>query len=619
MLAIFKNNELAELNAKLKALDKSQAVIEFNVDGTILHANQNFLAAMGYTVEDIRGKHHRMFVEPATAASNEYNAFWDALRRGEYQAGEYKRIGKDGREVWIQASYNPLLDSNGKAYKVVKYAADITLQKTQFADFSGQISAIGKSQAVISFNLDGTIIEANANFLGATGYALNEIKGQHHRLFVDPAFAASTDYAQFWEALRRGEYQSGEYQRFGKGGKEVWIQASYNPIFDVNGKPNKVVKYATDITTQKLQNADFSGQIDAIGKSQAVIAFDLNGNILEANNNFLGATGYELGDIKGRHHSMFVAPSFASSVEYAQFWDALRRGEYQSGEYQRFGKGGKEVWIQASYNPIMDMNGKPFKVVKYATDITKQVHARIEKENALRLIDRNLHDISSAMSLTNGKSANAAESSNETAANVQTVASGVEELTASVREIAESMNRSRESVDNAFRETVQADDATQRLNKAATDMSGIVMLIQNITGQINLLSLNATIESARAGEAGKGFAVVAQEVKNLAGQAGSMTEQISREIANMQNVSHEVVSALTVIKQSMESVREYVAGTASAIEEQSAVAQEMSRSMQIAATAVVSISNDVGEIAASASQADASTMMVKEALQALAA
>ena len=475
------------------------------------------------------------------------------------------------------------------------------------------------SDMAVIFALDGTILAANHNFLAATGYAHDEIQGRHHRMFLEPAMANAMEYTDFWDALRRGEYQAGEYKRIGKGGREIWIQASYNPIMDLNGKPCKVVKYATDITDQKLLNADYAGQIEAIGKSQAVISFDLDGNIHEANENFLAATGYTLDEIKGRHHRMFVDSSYAASSDYTAFWDALRHGTYQSGEYKRLGKGNKEVWIQASYNPIMDMSGRPFKVVKYATDITAQVRSRMEKEKALRVIDNNLVEISHAMSVTNGKSANAASSSTETATNVQTVASGVEELTASVREIAESMVRSRESVDNAFVQTVQADDATQRLNRAATDMSGIVALIQNITGQINLLSLNATIESARAGEAGKGFAVVAQEVKNLAGQAGTMTEQISREIANMQNVSSEVVAALTVIKQSMESVREYVAGTASAIEEQSAVAQEMSRSMQIAATAVVSISNDVGEIAASASQADASTMQVKQALQALAA
>ena len=175
----------------------------------------------------------------------EYRLFWEKLGRGEYDAGQYKRVGKGGKEVWIQASYNPILDASGKAFKVVKYATDITDQKMRSADFEGQLAAIGKAQAVITFSLDGRILSANDNFLKAMGYSLDEIKGQHHSIFVDSAYRSSAEYRSFWERLGRGEYDSGQYKRIAKGGKEVWIQASYNPIMDMNGRPFKVVKYAT--------------------------------------------------------------------------------------------------------------------------------------------------------------------------------------------------------------------------------------------------------------------------------------------------------------------------------------------------------------------------------------
>ena len=362
----------ADVQGQIEAVGKAQAVIEFNLDGTIITANDNFLNALGYTLGEVQGQHHRMFVEESFRASVEYRQFWEALSRGEYQAGEYKRIGKGGKEVWIQASYNPILDLNGKPFKVVKYATDVTEQKLRNADFEGQIEAVGKAQAVIEFNLDGTIITANDNFLNALGYTLGEVQGQHHRMFVEESFRASAEYRQFWEALNRGEYQAGEYKRIGKGGKEVWIQASYNPILDLNGKPFKVVKYATDVTEQKLRNVDFEGQIEAVGKAQAVIEFNLDGTIITANDNFLNVMGYTLAEIQGQHHRMFAEESFRASIEYRQFWEALNRGEYQAGEYKRIGKGGKEVWIQASYNPILDLNGKPFKVVKYATEVTEQ-------------------------------------------------------------------------------------------------------------------------------------------------------------------------------------------------------------------------------------------------------
>ena len=250
-------------------------------------------------------------------------------------------------------------------------------------DDAGQLEAINRSQAVIEFNLDGTILKANDNFLNAVGYSLAEIQGQHHRMFVEPTYGLSADYSQFWNRLRQGEYQSGEFHRLGKGGRDIWIQASYNPIFDRDGKPLKVVKYASDITQQKMRNADYSGQIDAIGKSQAVIEFNLDGTIVSANENFLSTLGYSIHEITSRSHAMFVEEGYKTSNEYRSFWDALRRGEYQSGEFKRVGKDGRDVWIQASYNPIFDMNGRPFKVVKYASDTTAVVEMRKENERGI--------------------------------------------------------------------------------------------------------------------------------------------------------------------------------------------------------------------------------------------
>ncbi len=252
----------SDLQAKIDALDKSQAVIEFNIDGTILAANANFLSAVGYTLEEVQGKHHSMFVSPQDRESPAYRTFWNELSRGVFQSAQYRRVGKGGREIWIQATYNPILDAAGTAHKVVKFCTDITQQKVQMADLEGQISAINKSNAVIHFNLDGTIIDANANFLGAVGYSLGEIKGQHHRMFVTDNDRTSTQYRQFWEALNRGEFQGGEYHRVGKGGREIWLQATYNPIVGPSGKPYKVVKFCTDISAQVKLKAAIKQTID---------------------------------------------------------------------------------------------------------------------------------------------------------------------------------------------------------------------------------------------------------------------------------------------------------------------------------------------------------------------
>jgi methyl-accepting chemotaxis protein len=534
------------------ALGRSQAVIEFGMDGTICTANDNFLKALGYTLGEIQGKHHNMFVEASERDSTAYREFWAKLNRGEYQAAEYKRIGKGGKEVWIQATYNPVLGPDGKPVKVVKFATDITARKIRSMEDAGQIAAIARAQAVIAFEMDGTIVTANENFLNAMGYTLAEIQGKHHSMFVEQAERGSAAYREFWAKLNRGENQSAEYKRIGKGGKEVWILASYNPVLDEKGKPFRVVKFATDVTKEKLSTADLAGQIAAIGKSQAVIEFNMDGTIIGANQNFLGAVGYALDEIRGRHHSMFVDPSERDGAAYREFWAALNRSEYQAAEYKRIGKGGKEVWIQASYNPILDLNGKAFKVVKYATDITAQMRTRMGNERVRGMME--------------------------------SVAAGAEELNASVREISEAMTKSRDTASTAVGRVEAADAQAKRLNEAAQAMSGIVELIGNITGQINLLALNATIESARAGEAGRGFAVVASEVKNLATQAKQATDKIGQEIGNLNGISGDVVSALDSIRQAIQSVSEYVTATAAAVEEQSTVTGEMSSSMQRAAS-----------------------------------
>lgn len=411
------------------------------------------------------------------------------------------------------------------------------------------VTAIGKSQAIIEFALDGTILTANNHFLTALGYDLAEIQGKHHSMFVDPAQRDGREYREFWERLRNGLYQAAEYKRIGKGGKEVWIQATYNPIVDGQGKPFKVIKFATDVTQQKLANASYEGQINAIGKSQAIIEFGLDGIILGANDNFLGAMGYTLGEIQGKHHGMFVTEAFRASNEYRDFWDALRQGRYQAAEYKRIGKGGREVTIQASYNPILGLDGRPCKVIKFATDVTKQVTAR----NKIRVL-------------------------------LQTIASGSEELNASVKEIADSMVKSKGSADVAAHEVESADGATKKLTEVAKSMDGVVATISGITEQINLLALNATIEAARAGEVGRGFSVVAAEVKALAGQAKKATEQITKEIEAMRLVFSAVIGGLSKIKVSIGSVHEYVTTTSAAVEEQSAVVNEMSSTAQMAAS-----------------------------------
>ena len=221
---------IRELEARNLAFDRSFAIIEFALDGTILEANEKFLALLGYDRADVIGQHHRIFVSPEDCRSEAYETLWRDLRRGLAAVAEFKRIRKDGSSIWIQGSYNPVLDERGTPYKIVKMASDVTAARIISADHAGQIAAISRSQATIEFGLDGTILAANPNFLELVGYTLAEVVGSHHRMFVDPNEQRSQAYADFWNRLRAGEYQAAEFKRYGKGGKEIWIQATYNPI-----------------------------------------------------------------------------------------------------------------------------------------------------------------------------------------------------------------------------------------------------------------------------------------------------------------------------------------------------------------------------------------------------
>ena len=596
-----KLQRIDELEARHAAFLGSKAAVEFDMDGTILSANEHFLRITGYTLAEIAGKHHSIFVDSAQRGSAEYRRFWEALSRGDVQSNEYRYINKEHREIWLRASYTPICDAAGNLRKVVALATDITAQTLSKALSEGQIAAIHRAQIVIHFDMDGTIIWANDAFSTSFGYFENEVHGQNHRILTNPSYRDSNDYELFWHELRNGNFTNDVYQRIGKDGREVWIDASYDPIFDRTGKPIRIVLFALDVTERQLKNLEIKGLMDAVNRSRSSVTFTLDGTIIDANANFLSLVNYTIEEIRGRHHRMFVDETYANSNEYRDLWETVRSGRYYSSIFRYRGKAGKEIWISATFNPILGADGKPFKIVKFARNITQIVEQRHASE---KLIDLTLDRIVGAIASVNDRSSIAVTSSSVTSDTVQTVAAAAEELNASILEITQSMSSSRAAVETVIREAKAADDSTQRLTAQAGIMTNVVELIEEIAKRINLLSLNAAIESARAGEAGRGFAVVANQVKSLAQQVSTATGKISQEILDMQRVVREVVEGLTSIRRSVISVEGAVINTASAVEEQSAVTKDISANMQYAATSVGSVNSSLVEILHAVEQAN---------------
>jgi methyl-accepting chemotaxis protein len=560
-------------------------------------------------------------------------------------------------------SFNPL--------RILGWALGVTVVGSRrWADLQGRAEAADKSHAIAEYNMDGSVRTANANFLTAVGYTLGEIRGKHHSLLVEPADRDSTDYRTFWSRLRRGELDAGDYKRLAKGGREIWLQASYMPVRSPLGQPFKVVEYATDITAIALRRANGLGQVNAINRAQAVITLELDGTVRTANDNFLRTMGYSLEEIRGKDHSMFVTPEDRSSTRYREFWIKLARGEFAAGQYERLAKGGRKLWLQASYNPILDATGKALHVVVYATDVTDQVgfshqlHSAVaetrgvvnaaakgdltkrinagDKTGELAALTQGVNSLIDELGslihqihTTTGEvqmgleemsqgNSNLSQRTSQQAASLEETASSMEEMAATVRQTAENAGMANNLAIAAQAQAEQggsvvgaAVDAMATINDASTRIAAITGVIDEIAFQTNLLALNAAVEAARAGDQGRGFAVVANEVRSLAGRSAvaakeikSLIQESVSRVTEGTRLVDESGRALQEIMAAVKKVTDIVAEIAAASREQSTGIEQVNR-------AVTQMDEATQQNAALVEQAAAASRAIVDQMQSL--
>lgn len=550
--------------AIVNALRQTQAVIEFDNNGTILTANSLFLQLMGYQLSEIVGKQHRIFVDPASSQSTDYQHFWRALQQGQAQTGEFKRLGKGGKEVWIQACYIPVQQA-GKVQRIIKFASDVTAEVLARANLESQIQAIHRAQAVIEFALDGTILTANPNFLQLMQYQLSDIQGKHHRIFVEPQEASSEQYRQFWRQLQAGDFQTAEYKRLTKSGQPVWIQATYNPIKAPDGKVVKVVKFATDITADVLQKQEFELlSMVANETDNAVIISDVNRKIKYVNQGFTKMTGYSSAEILG-HVAAEVLVGPKTDEEARQRIEAelaAPRAFYDEIEIHR--RDGASLWISVTSNPVHNERGEHHSYIAILADITPVKTSALENQVRFDAISQSnlmlewdaqgkviaMNDYASRiLQLKNDEFGNACKSWQQFLSPEQqqqllagknirkdlsfTIGNRTISLAATFSAIRHAKGELQKVIfygtDISKRQQVvqQSDKVMVELLNSGKSINNMVSSINAIADQTNLLALNAAIEAARAGEAGRGFSVVAEEVRNLAFKAGASASEIN--------------------------------------------------------------------------------------------
>lgn len=604
---------MGELKVRAAIADATCIVSEADLKGTIISCNDKFCEVSQYSRDELIGQGHNKTRHPDMPKST-FKELWSTIGRGNTFKGIIKNQKKDGTPYYVEAVVAPVMGENGKPKKYIGVRHDITESEIERQNAKGVLDALDKAFAYVEFDTSGNVLSANQNFLDATEYKQDEVVGKHHRIFVDSDYAKSVEYQSFWSDLASGKTFSDDYRILTKSGRDVWIKAVFAPAMDEVGRVIKIVTIATDVSSAKVESINNERQLEEANRNQAVIEFDDQGTILSANQNFLQCLGYSLAEIKGKHHSMFVDDEYANTPAYAQFWTDLRGGKFQTAEFKRVGKGGKEIWIQATYNPRFDVSGNVSRIIKFASDITGRKVAEESLNKTLKLVAEHSQTLASASEELTATAQNmnnntedtarqagvASSASEQVSTNISMVATAAEQMSASVHEIAKSASEAAKVGSSAVGVASTTNDTVAKLGASSVEIGEVIKVITSIAEQTNLLALNATIEAARAGEAGKGFAVVANEVKELAKQTAAATEDISAKIEAIQTDATGAVSAIGEISEIIRRINDIQNDIASAVDEQSATTNEIARNVSEASRGSSEISENIVSVSSSA-------------------